>query len=215
VLRNHPQVDLWKYKETYYFNKRYVNQPIEWYQYQFRNGNVTGEITPTYFGHTNKGVHIRMAEAVPDAKLLLLLRDPVQAIISTYWLRRHWKKADVMSVTVDQLLYEVARDQRPEWKYGRDYAARLEEWLEVYSMSQFWIAKSEDIWNQPALAADMLWKFLGVKCMPVKKWPVMKHSHREQKASRAAMEELREAFIPMEDRLTELLGPQFSWRGAS
>lgn len=215
VLEAHPQVGVWKYKETYYFNRRYKSQLLSWYLSQFRLASgqkVTGEITPSYFGQTDKGVHERLAAALPEAKVLLLLRDPVQTTISAYWMRRKWGKRDVRGVDVSSFLFQVARGQRPLWFYRRDYAARLKEWFAVVDRDRFWIAKSEDLWLTPDGFVPGLWRFLGVANRPVKRWPKKAHFKRGERPTRAAVDALAEAFAPMERDLVRLLGDDYGWR---
>ena len=213
VLRDHPRVFVWKYKETYYWNKRYRKTPLAWYKRQFAvlPNLIAGEITPSYFGQVGLGVAKRIKAGCPDAKFLLLLRDPVQTTISAYWMRRNWGKKDVKGVPLDEFARRVAAGHYPLWVKRRDYGALLEQWLEHFPLDRFWIAKSEDLWKEPGPHARRLWRFLGVPHRDVKKWPRKAHFKRHAKASDEALGRLRATFRPMEARLKAILGDGFGW----
>lgn len=79
-LRRHPKVFM-PGRELHYFDK-HLDQGIEWYQRWFGKGigKLCGEKTPTYM--IDRRTMERMHEVLPDAKLIVLLRDPTARLFS-------------------------------------------------------------------------------------------------------------------------------------
>ena len=71
-------------EEFHFFNHGEVwDRGVEWYQSFFdQPDKLQGEKSPHYFD--NADAHPRMAEVVPDAKLILMLRNPVQRAYSAW-----------------------------------------------------------------------------------------------------------------------------------
>jgi hypothetical protein len=94
-LRNHPQIFIPEKKELIYFNRfmqfgRDIynyrhNKPLSWYHAFFddaRPDQVKGEISPHYF--TSKEAVEKIYRYNPNIKLIAILRNPVELVISSY-----------------------------------------------------------------------------------------------------------------------------------
>jgi lipopolysaccharide transport system ATP-binding protein len=88
LLTRHPHVEPAALKEPHYFVEHF-DDGIEWYRRCFppptwKGGrrSITGEATPKYLSHPI--VPERMAEVVPQARLIALLRNPVDRAYSDY-----------------------------------------------------------------------------------------------------------------------------------
>jgi hypothetical protein len=88
LLTRHPYVERALTKELHYFNSHF-DKGIEWYKSQFppprwKDGRriITGEATANYLFHPHASR--RMAEVVPQARLIALLRNPVDRAYSHY-----------------------------------------------------------------------------------------------------------------------------------
>lgn len=83
-LRAHPRVFVPDDKELHFFDVRW-NEGLDWYRAQFADASdeeIAGEATPSYMV---RDVHIqRMASVVPDARLIVLLRNPVDRAWSQF-----------------------------------------------------------------------------------------------------------------------------------
>ncbi|MBA3288953.1 MAG: sulfotransferase domain-containing protein [Acidimicrobiia bacterium] len=105
---------------------------------------VSGESTPFYLAHP--AAPDRAAEMIPDVRLAVVLRDPVQRAISAYHHARHWHLEDrPIEVALDPSAAETPSRAGPEWfdspecpmrrhgylMRGR-YAEQLERWLEGF-----------------------------------------------------------------------------------
>jgi len=86
-LNLHPQISMSEEKELDFFiHKNNWHKGIEWYKTNFTgNASVYGESSPNYTKYPFfNGVPERMHAVVPDAKLIYVVRDPIERIISHY-----------------------------------------------------------------------------------------------------------------------------------
>ncbi len=84
----HPGVAAPSHKEIHYFDLQSFRGP-RWYRSHFppvasSRGRITGEASPYYLFHP--AVPARVAEALPEVRLIALLRDPVARAYSHYQL---------------------------------------------------------------------------------------------------------------------------------
>ena len=87
-LSKHPEVFA-PYTELHFFNNRahYEEDKLGWYREQFRGWSgeqCVGEATPGYmmFRHHPDVVAGRMAQSIPNARLLAILRNPIDRVVS-------------------------------------------------------------------------------------------------------------------------------------
>jgi hypothetical protein len=84
----HPQVFMAAGKEVHYFD-RHFERGMQWYAEHFSESTThraIGEATPNYL--YSKEVIRRMASTIPNAKLIAILRNPVDRAYSHYWHER-------------------------------------------------------------------------------------------------------------------------------
>lgn len=87
-LASHPDVFFAPRKEIHFFDFNF-EKGIEWYKKQFsgaKGQKVVGEGTQTYMYISE--VPARIAAVLPDVKLILILRNPVDRAYSHYWHNR-------------------------------------------------------------------------------------------------------------------------------
>ena len=85
LLLQHPQVYLPPQKELQYFSLRF-DAGLAWYSQAFAGaaaGQRCGEITPYYLFHPQAPLRIRAL--LPQVRLIVLLRDPVERALSQYF----------------------------------------------------------------------------------------------------------------------------------
>ncbi|WP_424315767.1 sulfotransferase family protein [Haloferula sp.] len=88
MLRHHPGVYFSEEKELHFFDGRdgKWDRGIDWYSQKFSGsceGMICGEATPDYLFHDD--ACSRIAATIPNAKLVVILRDPVERAWSHYW----------------------------------------------------------------------------------------------------------------------------------
>ena len=81
MLGTHPQLTRPTDKEVHYFSLHY-ERGEEWYRRHFK-GDIAFEASPYYIFHP--AVPERIRATVPNAKLIAILRDPVQRSVSHYF----------------------------------------------------------------------------------------------------------------------------------
>ena len=87
-LGAHPDVFMSRRKELGLFDREDWRDRVEWYERQFpdRPRGYAGESSPAYSMHpTVAGVPERIHELLPDARLIYLVRDPVERLSPTTW----------------------------------------------------------------------------------------------------------------------------------
>src|SRR5262245_26427491 len=88
-LDAHPQVFIPRRKELHFFDLHH-REGIAWYRRWFAASDsfqATGEATPAYM--YREEAFSRMADLLPGAKLIAVLRHPVDRAYSHYWHRRN------------------------------------------------------------------------------------------------------------------------------
>ena len=234
-LITHPSVVRAYRKEIHFFDRKFF-QGIRWYRAHFpttpvlwsirqRTGAaVTGEASPYYLFHP--AVPARVAELIPMARLVVLLRNPVDRAYSHYQLKRakgheSVEFADAIEQEVSRLQNVVAATSpetaylHPVFRYnsylsrGR-YAEQLQRWFTHFSRDRFLILKSEDFFNDPYGAFGSVLQFLGLS-----EWKPRTFRHANARRYPPLDPELRtrltEYFRPHNQALAALLGEDFQW----
>jgi Sulfotransferase domain len=169
-LLTHPQIAAATRKEIHFFDKNF-DRGIAWYQAQFpsllqgdmaetRQGQrvLTGEASPRYLFHPQAPA--RAALVVPNTKLIVLLRNPVDRAYSHYHF--HVARGRQTLSFEDALAQEEARTRDEEQRLAADahyfspicwrftylargiYVDQLQRWMNYFPQEQFFIIKSED-----------------------------------------------------------------------
>jgi len=85
-MLRHPEIKGSLTKEVHFFDANF-GRGVDWYSGMFprsspRSKVIRGEASPAYIFHPD-GVR-RIAETLPDVRLIVVLRDPVQRALSHY-----------------------------------------------------------------------------------------------------------------------------------
>jgi hypothetical protein len=210
LLTGHPNVDQAAVKEVHYFDKqKNFSKGIEWYRRCFptptrEDGrrSITGEASPSYL--ISRHAPERLASAVPDARLIVLLRNPVDRAYSHYHM--------VVARGHERRSFEEAIEEAKACAYLRRgiYVDQLLRWREFFGDEQLLVLKSEDLFKR---TQDSLKLVLGYLDLP--RWepdlPPRKPKHRYDPMDPATRRRLEEFFEPHNRRLYELLGRDFGW----
>jgi hypothetical protein len=165
LLAEHPDVGRASLKEVHYFDHHY-GRPLTWYQAHFpRRGTAkhTGEASPYYMYHPVCAE--RVHAALPDVKLIVLLRDPVDRAHSHHNHERALGFEELDFVTAiaqesDRLAGEEQRLARePDYQSFAHqhysylarglYAEQLKRWYDRFSPDQILALASEDFFTDP------------------------------------------------------------------
>ena len=80
-ITSHPDVEPASQKELHFFDYNF-DKGLDWYKDQFPDNKITGETSPYYIIHPH--APRRIAQAKPDVKILILLRNPGDRAYSHY-----------------------------------------------------------------------------------------------------------------------------------
>jgi hypothetical protein len=113
------------------------------YQSHFPLGTrYRAEATPFYSqAPCYPGVVDRMADLVPDAKLLYLVRDPIDRVVAEYVEQLQWRAA---GGTLEEQLADAA-DPRNHLVAGSRYATQLREYLRRFQPHQIQVVDLVDL----------------------------------------------------------------------
>jgi hypothetical protein len=155
----HPQIAMSAVKELDFFIEEGAwRRGVAWYEAQFPASNVRGEASPKYALYPlYRGVPERMSEIVPDAKLVYVVRDPIERALSSYrWaryvIRDEHRTLEEAIREPDMCVYLVA---------GR-YATQLERYLGCFPKEQLLVLDHNDLKLRREETLARVFRFAGV-----------------------------------------------------
>jgi hypothetical protein len=159
-LRGHPQVFMSERKELNFFveNDGWV-KGTSWYERQFEGAGdavAVGEASPNYSKHPAfPGVPERIAKLIPEARLIYLIRHPVERYRSGYLDEiRHGRERG----PIEQTLVT-----NPGYLDASRYAMQIERYLDHFPREQLLVITSEDLKHDRAATMQVVHGFLGVE----------------------------------------------------
>ncbi len=172
VLSEHPDLSFARVKEPNYFNW-YHDRGWDWYQGLFdpADGGVTGEASVCYM--FSDRAPERLKERSPDAKLIALLRDPVDRAWSAYWFKVFGGRQ-----RMDRTFSWMIRNKPGIEQFLEPglYAPHLQRWEEHFSRDNMLLFLQEDFAKDPGNVVRSVCEFLGVD--PGVKLPYSKRENR-------------------------------------
>ena len=225
-LRWHAGIAGPSWKEVSFFDRHWWRGEA-WYRGQFplRAGErLVGEASPSYLFHPLAPERAR--SLVPGAKLVALLRDPVDRAYSQYQHevalgREPLSFEDALAAEDERLVGEVERliadpraFSRAWWDHtytarGR-YAEQLERWLEAFPSEQLLVVRTEDLGERPAETYASILAFLGAEPHELPDYPrVFDRDYEPMRAETRAA--LAATFAEPNRRLEALLGRELGW----
>jgi hypothetical protein len=166
MLRQHPDVYLPPEKELHYFNDisydgpdvRNPNfgRPLAWYLAFFREAGpdqVCGEISPSYLWSTSAPGLIH--ELDPEMRILVLLRDPVDRLFSSYLFGRQVGQIAAVS-------FEEALERHRHLLARAPACASVQRYLDLFGRDQVHVVLYDDLVADPAGALRSVQRFIGV-----------------------------------------------------
>lgn len=129
-----------------------------------RSQSAIGEASVYYIYFPD--VPARLAHAVPDAKIIMLLRNPVERAYSAYKLMTRDGR-ETLPFEESLALEPTRRAQgfEPIWWYVElsRYAQQVERYLRVFGRERVHIILTEDLEDQPAHTLQETFRFLQVR----------------------------------------------------
>jgi hypothetical protein len=144
-------------KELHFFSENWRHGQ-KWYQRFFRDVNdevAIGEASVSYTYPGYGDTAHRIAEVVPNCKLVYVLRNPVDRTFSHYVYYRYYAQKEVLPL-------REAISANPVYLGASDYGSWLKHYLQYFSPSQIRVVLFEDFARNPAAFFRSMYSFVGV-----------------------------------------------------
>jgi len=236
-MMQHPKIIPALKKEIHFFDIKF-NKGVSWYQSQFKQNlfftliqrkkkfhdSITGEASPYYIYHPN--VPKRMLKIIPDIKLIVLLRNPIERAFSHF---QHERR-----LGVEKLSFEDAVKKEPERLEGEIkkmledenyysfnhqnfsylnrgiYIDQIVRWEKYFSKEQILVLSSEDFYSNSNKICNEVFNFLNLPNYNLKK--VKAYNKGSNKSmNEDTRKELAEYFKPHNKKLFNFLKRDFGW----
>jgi hypothetical protein len=237
-LIEHPNVLPARNKETRFFQTQRYERGELWYRASFptearkrraeKEGGqklITGESTPEYLFFPQ--VPGRVRKMVPHARLIVLLRNPVDRAYSHYQhkvrngretlsfeeaIEREEERlaGEVDQVLADPRYYSYNLDHYSYLRRGI-YVDQLRAWRRFFPKEHLLILRSEDLYEDaPAVVGHTL-TFLGLPALDTERYARHNVGGYAGRMDPAMRERLVKYFRPYNRKLYEYLDRDFSW----
>ena len=160
-LREHPEVAVSSTKEVHFFDSFY-ERGVEWYREHFphsQSARAVGEATPNYMFSTTALDRIR--DDLPDVKLVVMLRNPIDRAYSHYWHDRARGKTEGDFAENVRRELEGTDPQLDFIARGR-YRAQIESILDRFPATALHVEVFEDMVDRPDDVYTSVCRFIGV-----------------------------------------------------
>lgn len=226
----HPDVLPPAAKEPHYFDLHY-ERGVHWYRARFpylsrlRGGALTLEASPYYLAHPLAPE--RAAGLLPTAKIIALLRNPVDRAYSHYqWNRLGREEPLPFGEAIEQESARLAGEEERlradpgyysynhrTYSYLRrgQYIEQLRRWAEHFPRASLLVLQSEWLFRDPTAATDVVHQFLGLRPYRAQAYkPYLQGTY-----NRDLPPELRRRLVahfePYNRELYAWLGQEFDW----
>jgi len=242
-LEAHPDVVASLRKETEYLTARWCRGE-GWYRGHFPSRHsrrvasalgrpplVTFEASPNYLFHPL--APLRAATLVPDAKLVALLRNPVDRAFSHF---QHEVRAgredlsfeDALDAEAERLAGEEGRmaadpcyrslpwEQKSYVRRGH-YAGQVERWVRAFGRDRLLVVRSEDLYADTAGSYGRILAFLGLAAWSPASFDNFSYTSGTPRAAPpsalapATRQRLEAEFADANRELYDLLGEDLGW----
>jgi hypothetical protein len=236
-LGAHPCVVSPSYKEVHFFDVNY-GMGVEWYRSHFPIGArrllgshlqgrklIAVDATPYYILHPQ--VPLRASQLISAARIIVLLRDPVDRAYSHYC---HEVRLGAEKLPFEQaidaecsrtageaqrlrneVLYESFNYQHFTYLERGDYANQLGGWLNYFPPEQFLVLSAEQFFENPAVEYRKVLKFLGLPAWELRSYPA-EHVGKYPPMLSSIREHLRLFYAPRNRALKDYLNS--NWPGS-
>ncbi|MFH0945544.1 MAG: sulfotransferase domain-containing protein [Planctomycetota bacterium] len=236
-LERLPGLSLAPSKEVHFFDLQY-HLGIDWYRAHFplafckrfeqrflRRALVTGESTPYYLFHPCAPERVR--KVIPSARLIVLVRNPVDRAFSHYHHAIRWRLEDAPTFE-EALAREEGRLEGEEARLLADgryrsvshchhsylargvYVRQLRAWRSCFKEEQILVLRSEDLFADPGPVLERIQEFLGVPVRKPRGFPHLNKA-RNPEMSRELRDRLVSHFRPYNKELGDFLGFDPGW----
>lgn len=233
-LTQHPRINDTFAKEVHYFSggifegKDNFCNGINWYKAHFakmtpnKATSINIDATPMYL--FNPDVPVRIKSLTPDAKMIVLLRDPVERAISHYFhtVRHGFEDLGITEAfeSENERLSNIIQTgdfNHPDYRVfsyltrGR-YFEQLKRYESVFSKSQLLILSSEAFYKDPATIVSQVFEFLELEpCTTTIDYTAKNLGLNKRRVPNEVYTLLSNYFKEPNRQLFEYLGLEYNW----
>lgn len=198
-LGSHPQAFVSQRKELSFFCEDFNWKLGQgWYESHFKGADsavAVGEASPRYTVYPlYKDVPARIASLIPDARLIYLVREPIERMQSQY--------LDNVIHGLERRPVEEALSSNPFYLTSSRYALQLEQYLEHFRHDQILVVRSEELRHKRERALARVFHFLGID--PDWRSPVFEQEFLKMSKRRAPRQSFHRIWY---SRLSRRIGP--------
>ena len=159
-LKGHPQIYVPAYKAPEFFvAESNLHRGVDWYRKQFAGAGpdviAVGEASNAYAKYPKfDGVPQRIAAHIPDVRLIYIVRDPIDRILSHYRTR--------FAEGTERLPLEEAVLSNPIYLDYSKYALQIEQYLKHIPREQLLVITADALRNDRQRTVQTVYEFLGV-----------------------------------------------------
>jgi hypothetical protein len=234
-LCGHPDVATPTRKEIHYFSYNLDKGPA-WYRGHFATNAylramsrfrgrrpLCGDTSPDYLFHPHAAR--RAFELVPEARLIILLRNPADRAFSHYRhrVRKGMEHRSFEAAIAEELALASVDDgtlREDAWYDSLEhaklsyvtrglYARQLRRWFAVFPRERFLILRSEDFFADPRAVYANVLEFLGLRQWQPGDMRKYNFFNESEPVPATTRNELENFFNPHNRELTELIGMTF------
>jgi len=173
-LRDHPEIAMSQRKEPSYFCHSY-DRPLSWYESLFpeKKDAALGEASTHYTKYPiHQGIPARIHDVLPSVKLIYLVRDPVERIVSQYV---HKRSHDEETRSLPDCL--ELKETNPYIAYS-SYAEQVKQYRSYFEDEQILVVDAHKLKHERQKTLAGIFDFLGVKPLQLDEEKVQEESNQ-------------------------------------
>lgn len=163
-LYEHPAVYIPDFKEVNFFTvcrwgADYETKGIDYYTELFgaaRRDQIIGDFSPNLLHDPHAPERVKML--LPDARLIVMIRNPIERSRSHYYYVRN--RTHYRSHSLQDLVEDPSADRAAVLSQGL-YGQQLEHWLDHFPMEQFLVIRTEEVRDAPEQLFRRACEFVG------------------------------------------------------
>jgi hypothetical protein len=188
ILRSHPEVFMCTPKEPSFFVAEHAwDRGLGWYAGLFAEAGsaaAVGEASTNYTKYPAfAGVPDRMHDAIPDVRIIYLVRDPLERMRSHY--------LHNLARTRERRSFEEAVRSDPIYLDCSRYTTQLAQFRRRFPAEQILVVTSDSLISGPASAVRPVFEHIGVDPEFALDGPAVHHRTADKRRPRRGMSSLR------------------------
>src|SRR5215469_1214124 len=188
-LNSHPQIAMSEWKEPAFFVEELTwRRGEDWYLTLFENDGKYRYLGESSTHYTRlpvfQGVAERLYRFNPAARLIYIMRNPFERIVSHYWHNTQIRDFKHGGGEPRPLLRAVTED--PQYLAFGDYATQLEPYISRFGREALYALTFETLVQDPQRELDRIYQWLGLPPHPLGDQGAQAHNQRPKGITGAA-----------------------------